>query len=124
MDRPCPSVHFMDRTFGLFPFLAVRDAAVCGCECLSVHAYSFLLGAHLGVELLVFILFEEEFSPSSSSLAVSVDSGVQEVTMDPSLGTSSSVDRMAVEERDTFVLGWSELWSTERHYVNTWPLTH
>lgn len=87
MDRPCPSV---DEHLGCFPFWLLRDAAVCGCECLSVHAYSFLLGVHLGVELLVFILFEEEFSPSSSSSAVSVDSGVQEVMMDPSLGTSSS----------------------------------
>ena len=95
----------------MVPFLAVTDVAVWGCEFLCMHGFSFLLGVYLGVELLVFILFAEEFSPSSSSSAVSVDSGVQgEVMMDPSL-----VD---------MVFSWTGLWGTEGYYVNTWPLTH
>lgn len=97
MDRPYPSV---DGHLGWFPFWLLTDVAVWGCEFLCMHGFSFLLGVYLGVELLVFILFAEEFSPSSSSSAVSVDSGVQgEVMMDPSL-----VD---------MVFSWTGLWGTE-----------
>lgn len=82
MDRPCPSV---DGHLGCFPFWMLEMllcVAVNVSACMRIH-FSWEYTWEWNCWCL--FLFEEEFSPSSSSSAVSVDSGVQEVTMDPSL---------------------------------------